>query len=193
MLKIREVIVVEGRYDRNTLSQIVDAPILETGGFSIFKDKSMLRYIRNVAERRGIIILTDSDGAGFQIRNYLKGAIPERYVKHAYIPDISGKESRKAHGGKEGKIGVEGMKPAILREALLRAGATVEGEEDKPLPRNPISRLDLYQLGLIGGPDSASRRSQLKAALGLPEHLSTNGLLEALNLVFSREEFLGEE
>ena len=192
MLKIREAIVVEGRYDRNTLSQIVNAPILETNGFAIFKDKAMLRYLRSVAEKRGLIILTDSDGAGFQIRNYLKGAIPEQYVKHAYIPDVSGKETRKLHGGKEGKLGVEGMKPEVLREALLRAGATVEGSGENAAPREEITKLDLYQLGLIGGPDSASRRNQLKAVLRLPEHLSTNGLLEALNLIFDRDEFLGE-
>ncbi len=192
MLKIREAIIVEGRYDRNTLSQLVDAPILETGGFSIFRDKAMLNYFRKLAEKRGLIILTDSDGAGFQIRNYLKGAIPAEQMKHAYIPDIPGKEGRKAKAGKEGKLGVEGMKPDVLRDALLKAGASLEGESPDMPARVPITKLDLYQLGLVGGKDSASRRSQLKKALDLPEHLSTNALLEALNLLFDRKEFLGE-
>lgn len=192
MLKIREAIIVEGRYDRNTLSQLVDAPILETGGFSIFRDKAMLNYFRKLAEKRGLIILTDSDGAGFQIRNYLKGAIPAEQMKHAYIPDIPGKEGRKAKAGKEGKLGVEGMKPDVLRDALLKAGASLEGESPDMPARVPITKLDLYQLGLVGAKDSASRRSQLKKALDLPEHLSTNALLEALNLLFDRKEFLGE-
>lgn len=192
MLKIREAIIVEGRYDRNTLSQLVDAPILETGGFSIFRDKAMLNYFRKIAEKRGLIILTDSDGAGFQIRNYLKGAIPAEQMKHAYIPDIPGKEGRKAKAGKEGKLGVEGMKPDVLRDALLKAGASLEGESPNLPVREPITKLDLYQLGLVGAADSASRRAQLKKALDLPEHLSTNALLEALNLLFDREEFLGE-
>lgn len=192
MLKIREAIIVEGRYDRNTLSQLVDAPILETGGFSIFRDKTMLNYFRKIAEKRGLIILTDSDGAGFQIRNYLKGAIPAEQMKHAYIPDIPGKEGRKAKAGKEGKLGVEGMKPDVLRDALLKAGASLEGESPNLPVREPITKLDLYQLGLVGAADSASRRAQLKKALDLPEHLSTNALLEALNLLFDREEFLGE-
>lgn len=192
MLKIREAIIVEGRYDRNTLSQLVDAPILETGGFSIFRDKAMLNYFRKLAEKRGLIILTDSDGAGFQIRNYLKGAIPAEQMKHAYIPDIPGKEGRKAKAGKEGKLGVEGMKPDVLRDALLKAGASLEGESPDMPARVPITKLDLYQLGLVGAKDSFSRRSQLKKALDLPEHLSTNALLEALNLLFDRKEFLGE-
>ncbi len=192
MLKIREAIIVEGRYDRNTLSQLGDAPILETGGFSIFRDKAMLNYFRKLAEKRGLIILTDSDGAGFQIRNYLKGAIPAEQMKHAYIPDIPGKEGRKAKAGKEGKLGVEGMKPDVLRDALLKAGASLEGESPDMPARVPITKLDLYQLGLVGAKDSFSRRSQLKKALDLPEHLSTNALLEALNLLFDRKEFLGE-
>ena len=132
MVKIREVIVVEGRYDKNTLSQVVDATILETKGFGIFKDKAQLRLLRRAAQARGLIVLTDSDGAGFVIRNYLRGVLPPERVKHAYIPDVPGKERRKAAPGKEGKLGVEGMSPELLLEALRRAGATVEGETAAP-------------------------------------------------------------
>ena len=192
MVKIREAIVVEGRYDKNTLAQIVDAPIFETRGFGIMKDREMLAFLRGVAEKRGLIILTDSDGAGFVIRKYLKGALPTTAVKQAYIPDVAGKESRKAKGGKEGKLGVEGMRPEILIEALRRAGATFEGETGS-MCREPITKQDLYALHLTGWPESSDRRAQLKRALGLPEHLSTNGLLEALNVMFERDEFLAED
>ena len=128
MIRIREAIIVEGRYDKNTLAQIVDAPILETSGFGIFHDRQRLALLRRLAETRGIIVLTDSDGAGFVIRNYLRGAIDPSQVKHAYIPDIAGKERRKRTASKEGKLGVEGMRPDVLLEALRRAGATIEGE-----------------------------------------------------------------
>ena len=147
MIKIREAIVVEGRYDKNTLSQIVDAPILETSGFGIMKDKAQLSLLRKVAENRGLIIFTDSDGAGFVIRNYLKGAIPAAHLKHAYIPDIPGKEKRKSTPGKEGKLGVEGMPPSVIIEALRNAGATVEGESATHTIGN-ISKQDLMALGL---------------------------------------------
>lgn len=194
MIKIKEAIIVEGRYDKNTLAQLVDAPILETGGYSVMKNKELLSLIRTAAEKRGIIILTDSDGAGFVIRNYLKGAIPKDRVKHAYIPDIAGKEKRKTSPGKEGKLGVEGMKPQVLLEALRRAGATFLDEAETPaVPREPITKQDLFDLQLTGYPDSAQRRKQLKQVLGLPEHLSTGALLEALNLLFDRNEFLGED
>lgn len=192
MVKIREAIVVEGRYDKNTLRQIVDAPIFETRGFGIMNDKELLKFLRKVAEMRGLIVLTDSDGAGFVIRNYLKGSISKGRVLQAYIPDILGKESRKQQPGKEGKLGVEGMKPDVLLEALRRAGATMESEEPGTAKREPITKKDLFDLQLTGWPDSEVRRNQLKHALGLPKHLSTNGLLEALNVMFEREEFLGE-
>ena len=139
MVKIKEAIVVEGRYDKNTLSQIVDAPILETSGFGIFKDKQQLKLLRKVAQLRGLIVFTDADGAGFVIRNHLKSAIPGKYLKHAYIPDIPGKEKRKAAPGKEGKLGVEGMTPDIILQALRNAGATIEGRpksgQQEPSPR----------------------------------------------------------
>ena len=188
MLRLRQAIVVEGRYDKNTLSQIVDAEIIETGGFGIMKDKALLALLRRIAEVRGLIILTDSDGAGFVIRNYLKGALPKDKVAHAYIPDVRGKEKRKKAPGKEGKLGVEGMKPEILLRALSEAGAQFE---DAP-QRDPITKYDLYELGLSGKPDSAAKRRTLMQALELPEHLSANALLDILNLLYSKEEFLSK-
>ena len=191
MLKIREAIVVEGRYDKNTLSQLVETVILETSGFGIFKDRERLALLRRLAEQRGLIILTDSDGAGFVIRNYLKGAIDPSLVKHAYIPDLCGKERRKRAPGKEGKLGVEGMRPAVLEEALRRAGATFLEEEAHPAPppRRPITKADLFADGLSGGPDAAARRQALLRALDLPGHLSTNALLPILNALFTYEEY----
>lgn len=188
MIRIREAIIVEGRYDKNTLAQIVDAPILETSGFGIFHDRQRLALLRRLAETRGIIVLTDSDGAGFVIRNYLRGAIDPSQVKRAYIPDIAGKERRKRTASKEGKLGVEGMRPDVLLEALRRAGATIEGE-DAPAPGTCITKADLYAAGLTGGADSKAARQRLLAQLDLPEHLSTNALLEVLNALMSREEF----
>jgi len=182
MIKIREAIVVEGRYDKNTLSQIVDAPILETSGFGIMKDKAQLSLLRKVAENRGLIIFTDSDGAGFVIRNYLKGAIPAAHLKHAYIPDISGKEKRKTTPGKEGKLGVEGMSPTVIIEALRNAGATVEGESAIRTV-GTITKQDLMALGLSGGPDSSQKRLDLLKKLDLPAHMSANAMLQALNLL----------
>ncbi|MBS5671068.1 MAG: toprim domain-containing protein [Oscillospiraceae bacterium] len=187
MVKIREVIVVEGRYDKNTLSQVVDATILETKGFGIFKDKAQLRLLRRAAQARGLIVLTDSDGAGFVIRNYLRGVLPPERVKHAYIPDVPGKERRKAAPGKEGKLGVEGMSPELLLEALRRAGATVEGETAAPT-RGRITKADLVELGLSGGVGSGEKRLTLLKKLGLPEHMSPNAMLQALNLLYTREE-----
>ncbi len=182
MIKIREAIVVEGRYDKNTLAQIVDAPILETSGFGIIKNKKQLQLLRNVAKTRGLIVFTDSDGAGFVIRNFLKSAIPAQYLKHAYIPDIPGKERRKAAPGKEGKLGVEGMRPEIILESLRRAGATLEGETQTRLAGN-ITKQHLVELGLSGGPDSTTKRQKLMQKLQLPEHMSANALLQALNLL----------
>lgn len=186
MVKIKEAIVVEGRYDKNTLSQIVDAPILETSGFGIFKDKQQMALLRRVAETRGLIVFTDSDGAGFVIRNHIKSAIPSRYLKHAYIPDIYGKERRKAAPGKEGKLGVEGMTPEIIVDALRRAGATLEGES--AAPDNQITKQDLMELGLSGGADASAKRLALLKKLGFPEHMSANAMLQALNLLYSLDE-----
>lgn len=186
MVRIKEAIVVEGRYDKNTLCQIVDAPILETAGFGIFKDKQQMALLRRVAEKRGLIVFTDSDGAGFVIRNHIKSAIPAKYLKHAYIPDIPGKEKRKSTPGKEGKLGVEGMTKEVILEALRKAGATMEGE-DAPQCRG-ITKQDLMTLGLSGGPDAGAKRLALLKKLNLPEHMSANAMLQALNLLYSLEE-----
>ena len=186
MLKIKEAIVVEGRYDKNTLSQIVDAPILETSGFGIFKDREQMSFLRQVAERRGLIVFTDSDGAGFVIRNHIKSAIPSKYLKHAYIPDVYGKEKRKAAPGKEGKLGVEGLPPEILLDALRRAGATIEGEDS--LGKKGITKQDLMARGLSGGANAGAKRQLLLKKLGLPERMSANAMLQALNLLCTPEE-----
>lgn len=187
MIRIREVLVVEGKYDKNTLKQVVDATVMTTSGFSIFKDKKMLELLKKAANERGLIILTDSDGAGFVIRNFLKGVIPASNLKHAYIPDIYGKEKRKAAPSAEGKLGVEGMRPQVIENALRQAGATIEGESKQP--RGEITRTDLYLAGLSGQKDSRKKRRQLLHRLGLPEHLSTGGLMDALNLIMTRDEF----
>ena len=187
MVKIKEAIVVEGRYDKNTLSQILDATILETSGFGIFKDKQQMALLRQVAQKRGLIVFTDSDGAGFVIRNHIKSAIPAQYLKHAYTPDVFGKERRKASPGKEGKLGVEGMNREIVLEALRRAGATFE-EETTATP-SEITKQDMMALGLSGGKDSSAKRKKMMQLLSLPERLSANGFLQALNLLCTRDEF----
>ena len=186
MDKIKEAIVVEGRYDKNTLSQIVDAPILETSGFGIFKDKEQMALLRRVAEIRGLIVFTDADGAGFVIRNHIKSAIPGKYLKHAYTPDVFGKERRKKTGGKEGKLGVEGMTREVILESLRRAGATFEGEGTIS-DRQEITKADLMDLGLYG-PGSAENRATLIKMLGFPEKMSTNAFLQAVNLLYTLNE-----
>ena len=188
MVKIKEAIVVEGRYDKNTLSQIVDAPIFQTNGFGIMNDKAQLALLRQVAHVRGLIVFTDSDGAGFVIRNYLKSAIAPQYLKHAYIPDIPGKERRKSAPGKEGKLGVEGMTPQVILECLRRAGGTIAGESDK-VPAEPVTKADFVRMGLSGGTNSRERRLALLKELDLPEHMSSNALLQAINVLYTREEF----
>ena len=191
MEEIKEVIIVEGRYDKNTLSQVVKATILETRGYGIFSDKQKLQLIRRLAKERGVVILTDSDSAGFLIRNHLKGSVPEGRILHAYIPDRSGKERRKTGAGKEGKLGVEGMDRETLLEALRRAGATFrDGSTEGGAEEPKLTKTHLYQAGLTGCPDSKSRRQALLKTLDLPEHLTTNGLLEVLNVLFPYEEGL---
>lgn len=189
MVKIREAVVVEGKYDQNTLRQVVDATVFTTNGFGIIRDKAQLQLLRQVAKTRGLVILTDADGAGFVIRNKLRGAIPEGRVLHAYIPDVFGKERRKTMPGKEGKLGVEGMKPEVLLQALRRAGATFEDGAAEP-PAQPVTKTDLFELGLTGRPDSRERRTALLQKLKFPAHMSTNALLEAVNVLYSREQFL---
>lgn len=187
MISVKEVIVVEGRYDRNTLSQVFDAVIVETSGFGVFNDREKLALLRRLAEARGLVVLTDSDGAGFVIRNFLKGAIDPALVKQAYIPDIAGRERRKRAPSKEGKLGVEGMSPEVLIEALRRAGATLGGEE--PARRaGGITKATLYELGLSGGPGSAEKRRALLKELDLPEKLSANALLDVLNALYTEAE-----
>ena len=186
MVKIKEAIVVEGRYDKNTLSQIIDAPIFETGGFAIFKDKKQMRLLRQVAEKRGLIVFTDADGAGFVIRNHIKSAIAGKYLKHAYTPDIFGKERRKVAPGKEGKLGVEGMKKDVILDSLRKAGATIEGEDTQTCGQ--ITKQDLVELGLSGGADASAKRQALMKELDLPQHMSANALLQVLNLLYSLEE-----
>lgn len=187
MLYIREAIVVEGRYDKNALAQIVDTLILETSGFGIFKDEELLALLRRIAAQRGLIVLTDSDGAGFVIRNRLRGAIPREQLKHAYIPDVLGKERRKARPGREGKLGVEGMPPHVLIDALRRAGATILGEESHARSLE-LTKADLMSLGIVGGQESAQRRSKLLHRLGLPEHMSANTMLQFINTCCTQEE-----
>ena len=189
MLCIREAIVVEGRYDKNTLSQVVDTLILETGGFQLFQDPERMALLDRAARRRGLVVLTDSDGAGFVIRNRIKGAIPAQFLKHAYIPDIYGKERRKRRPGKEGKLGVEGMPPQVLEQVLRRAGATfLEEEAQAALSGPPLTKGDLFAAGLAGGPGSGEKRQALLKRLALPEHMSANALLAVLNGCYSREE-----
>ena len=189
MHSVREVIVVEGRYDKNALSQVVDAVIIETSGFGIFNDAEKRKLLQTMAEARGLIVLTDSDGAGFVIRNYIKGCVDPKLVKHAYIPDIYGKERRKSAPSREGKLGVEGMKPQVLLDALIRAGATFDDEENKKTaPR--ISKADMYARGLSGREGSAEKRARLIKQLCLPERLTADGLLDVLNATMSREEFM---
>ncbi len=187
-MRIQEAIVVEGRYDKAAVSAVADTLILETAGFGVFKDAERLALLRRLAEKRGLIVLTDSDGAGFVIRNYLKGAIPKERVKHAYIPDVAGKERRKRAPGREGKLGVEGMPAQVLRDALLRAGATVLDGTAPERPAGDLTPADLFALGLSGVPDAAARRAELLRRLDLPEHMSAKALLAALNALYTPDE-----
>lgn len=188
MIKVREAIVVEGKYDKIKLSSLVDGIIIETNGFGIFRDREKVEYLRRLADERGLLVLTDSDGAGFVIRGKISSCIPKAQVKHAYIPDILGKERRKTAPSKEGKLGVEGMEPEILKEALVRAGAVLEDEAADTSAGQKITKADLYELGLSGRHGSEERRRALQKSLNLPERLSANGLVQALNALYSREE-----
>lgn len=188
MLKIREVVIVEGRYDKNALLQAVDCVVLETKGFGIFNDREKAALIRRLSAERGIIVLTDSDSAGFMIRNYMKN-IAGAGIKHAYIPDIYGKERRKSSPSKEGKLGVEGMPPSVLVEALQKAGATFLDEDTIPRQAGGITKSDFFSFGLTGTPGSASRRTAVLKTLGFPEKMSTNAMLEAVNLLYDKASF----
>lgn len=178
-LSVREVILVEGKYDKIALEAVVDGLIVPVDGFSIFKDAPRRALLRRLAAERGVVILTDADGGGLVIRNHLKGILPPGQVKEAFIPDIPGKEKRKRRPGKAGTLGVEGMPPDVLRQALLRAGV---GVEEAPREK-PFTKADLYALGLSGTPQAKERRLALQRALDLPENLSANALLGVLNVI----------
>ena len=186
MLAVKEAIIVEGRYDKIKLSGIVDAPIIETNGFRVFSDKEKQSLIKQIAQKRGILVLTDSDGAGFVIRNFLRGIVPPSQIKHCYIPQIAGKEKRKAQPGKEGLLGVEGVTDEVIINAIRQSGATVLGE--KASPRGNITKADLCRLGLSGGENAAQNRQALLKKLSLPTYLSANAMLTALNCLYSLEE-----
>ena len=188
-MRVREAVVGEGRCDKAKLSALIEGTIVETGGFAIFNDRDKMELIRRLAAKRGVIILTDSDGAGFLIRSKLSQCLPPGQVKHAYIPDIYGKERRKAKPSKEGKLGVEGMTLETLRDCLIRAGAIIEGAPGGDAPQE-LTKADLFELGLSGGESSADRRKALQRRLKLPERLSANGLLQALRALYTREELL---
>jgi ribonuclease M5 len=186
LIKIKEAVIVEGKYDKIKLSSVIDGLIIETNGFQIFSDKKQMDLIRRLADTRGLLILTDSDGAGFMIRNYLTGSIAPEKIKHAYIPDILGKEKRKDRPSKEGKLGVEGVPVKIILDALKRAGVTCG--DDPPAGRK-ITKTDLYLAGLSGSDNSAEKRRILLQELSLPEHLPANSLVGVLNSIMSYEEF----
>lgn len=191
MHKISEVIIVEGRYDKNTLSQVVDAVIIETGGFNVFNNREKQQLLRTLAEKRGLIVMTDPDGAGLVIRNFIKGCVDPKLVKHAYMPEVFGKERRKSKPSKEGKLGVEGMDAETIMTALRRAGATIDGAEGKC--SGGISIADMYAKGLTGRADSAARRSELLSQMRLPCKMTAQAMLPVLNALMSREEFMARE
>ncbi|MBQ1388426.1 MAG: DUF4093 domain-containing protein [Clostridia bacterium] len=188
MIRIKEAIIVEGKYDRMRLIPLFDTAIIETGGFRVFSDKEKRAVIQQLAKTRGIVLLTDSDGAGLVIRNYLKGAIASGSVKQAYVPQIEGKERRKEQPSKQGLLGVEGMTDEIIINAVLRSGAEVIGENVEKM--EPLSKADLYELGLTGQENSAQRRKELLKKLGFPQYMTTNAMLSALSLLYTKEDLL---
>lgn len=186
-LELKEAVIVEGRYDKIKLSEIITSPIIDTGGFRVFKDKEKQALIRQIANKRGLLIMTDVDSAGFVIRNFLRGIVPAEQIKHAYIPTIEGKESRKAESSKEGKLGVEGIDRESLIEAIRKSGAAIIGEDsDKS---GEFTKADFYEYGLSGREDSAIFRRRILNDLGLPEYLTTNAMISALNCLFTKDEF----
>lgn len=187
MIKLKQAIVVEGRYDKAKLASIFDTTIIQTDGFAIFRNPEKLELIRRLARQEGIIILTDSDKAGFKIRNYIGGAVQEAQIIHIYIPDIPGKERRKPHPSAEGKLGVEGVEDQLLIEAFRKAGV-LDGQPPQP-PARPITKLDLFEDGFTGGPQSRQLRAMLLQRLKLPEHLSTNALVSVLGRLLTYEQY----
>lgn len=184
-IKLTEAVIVEGKYDKIKLSNILDAFIIETNGFAVFKDKTKLSFIKKLAKERGIIILTDSDHAGFMIRNYISSGVPKEQIKNVYIPDVFGKEKRKNAPSKEGKLGVEGMTKEVIVEALSKAGIT----SSKSVCSDLVTTVDFYDLGLTGGAGSKAKRKALCKALDLPEFLSTSSLISCINNFMTKEEF----
>lgn len=187
MIKIKQAVIVEGKYDKIKLSGIIDAPIIQTDGFGIFKDKELQRLIKMLSEKRGILVLTDSDSAGFKIRSFIGSTVNQKDIIHAYIPDIFGKERRKTEPSKEGKLGVEGVSEEVIMQALANAGVLCESTAE---PERPISKLDLYEHGFTGGADSAAKRAALLKYYRLPERLSANSLVKVLNCITTYEQFL---
>ena len=190
MYHIKETIIVEGVYDKIKLSRFLDAVILPVHGFQIFKSPETMETIRKMVDETGVVIFTDSDSAGFKIRNYIKQSLPSENVKHAYIPDIHGKEKRKTEGGKEGLLGVEGIDDKILLDALRKAGCVIDGNASQPKEGRQITKSDLYKLGLSGGEDSTEKRRKLAETLGLPMKISANMLLDMLNRLVNYEELV---
>lgn len=187
MIRLKEAVIVEGKYDKIKLSSLLDAVIITTDGFGIFQNPEKMKLIRRLADETGIIVLTDSDSAGFMIRAKLSSCIAPEKIKHAYIPDVFGKERRKKEGGKEGKLGVEGMSAGVLLAALRRAGA--QGLSEGSMPREAITKTDFYEAGLTGGENSAQKRQCLLRLLELPANLPVNSLIKVLNSLMDREEF----
>ena len=188
--KVKEIIIVEGRYDKNTVSQVISGTIIETSGFGFINDKDKIELIKKLAEKRGLIILTDSDRAGFFIRGRLRGMLVDLEVKHAYIPDVIGKEQRKSAPSKEGKLGVEGMHREIIISSLEKAGATFIDNTSERQCGDTITKTDMYNLGLSGKENSSHKRRELLNKLDLPERLSSNSLLDVLNALYTREDFI---
>lgn len=187
MIKINQAVIVEGKYDKIKLSGIIDAPIIQTDGFGIFKDKELQRLIRMLAEKRGLLVLTDSDSAGFKIRSFIGSTVDKKYIKNAYIPDIFGKERRKTEPSKEGKLGVEGVSEEVIMQALANAGVLYENSAE---PERPITKLDLYEFGFTGGENSAGKRALLLKKYALPSRLTTNSLITVLNCITTYETFV---
>lgn len=187
MIHLEQAIIVEGKYDKIKLNSIIDGVIITTNGFSVIKDKEKIELIRYFAKKKGIIILTDSDSAGFKIRNFIKGAVKEGKITNVYIPDIFGKEKRKTVPSKEGKLGVEGIDKDILLKAFEKAGIL---SSEIPDERDPITKIDLYEAGLTGGQNSSEKRKAVLKRLDMPQLLTTNSMLEILNTMMSREEFM---
>lgn len=190
MYKIKEAIIVEGTYDKIKLSSFIDGVIFVTGGFSVISNKKRMETIKTLAEDMGIVILTDSDTAGFKIRNYIKQSVSPHFVKHAYIPEIKGKEKRKTQPGKEGLLGVEGISQEIIIKALKEAGCEIDGQAKHINSSRPITKADLYILGLSGDKNSTKKRQTLSYALGMPSKISSNMLISVLNRLMTYDELI---